>query len=128
MKFNTSLLKDNDYISLIKTTWDENIRNYVVPDDQSKRSQKTFLVSDLLFFETLEMGTRGKTISYPSFKKHQARKEKESLTIKIKDLKKRMESDASEDLNEKLAEKYQNLNYIRSENGKGTILRSKIKM
>ncbi len=39
-----------------------------------------------------------------------------------------MDSDASEDLNEKLAEKYKNLNYIRSEKGKGSILRSKIKI
>ncbi len=39
-----------------------------------------------------------------------------------------MDSDTSEDLNEKLAEKYQNLNYIRSEIVEGTILRSKIKI
>ena len=40
----------------------------------------------------------------------------------------RIDSDISEDLNEKLAEKYQNLNYIRSEKVKRTILRSKIKI
>ncbi len=66
-KFNTSLLKDKNYISLIKSTVDENIKRYIVPDDQSERSQTKFLVNDQLFFETLKIEIRGKTISYSSF-------------------------------------------------------------
>ncbi len=52
--------------------------------------------------------------------------EKEEKNNENKRLGKTMDSNTSEYLKEKLSEKYQNLNYIRSEKAKWTILRSKI--
>ena len=67
-KFNNSLLKDIDYINMVKGTMNEVIKQYAAtsynPDRISDIHPRdlNILISDNLFFEALLLEIRGKTI------------------------------------------------------------------
>lgn len=72
-KMNNSLLKDKVYVETIKTVIKKVKKQYALPVynldniEQISNSNLKFSISDQLFFETLLMEIRGKTISYSSF-------------------------------------------------------------
>ena len=73
-KFNNSLLKDIEYVQQIKKLISDLKKQYAVPvynrdniDSVSSQFIQFQMISDQLFFETLLMEIRGKTISYASF-------------------------------------------------------------
>ena len=75
-KFNNSLLKDHIYVSEIKKIIQETKLQYatVIPDgynnvDEIPKQDLTFSINDQLFFETLLLAIRGKTIAYASHQK-----------------------------------------------------------
>ena len=70
-KFNNTLLKDAEYITTVKNTIKATIEQYSVQENwhDIQVNDLQFEISDQLFFETLLMEIRGKTISYSSFKK-----------------------------------------------------------
>ena len=74
-KFNSSLLKDKVYIDEIKKVISNTKQQYAVPVynfDQIENIPNEdilFVINDQLFFETLLMEIRAKTISYSSYKK-----------------------------------------------------------
>ena len=83
-KHNNSLLNDKDYIEIINNKIDEVKNQYAlpvynmdqinnIPDDQIQ-----FVISDQLFFETLLMELRGKSISFSSYKKKASEKKKKN--------------------------------------------------
>ena len=83
-KHNNSLLNDKDYIEIINNKIDEVKKQYAlpvynmdqinnIPDDQIQ-----FVISDQLFFETLLMELRGKSISFSSYKKKASEKKKKN--------------------------------------------------
>ena len=89
-KFNNSLLKDKSYIKAIKELIEHIKHQYAVilyePEELKTISAKDvqFSISDQLFFETLLMEIRGKTISYASFKKKTDRENEKILNEKLK--------------------------------------------
>ena len=71
-KFNDSLLGDIEYVSLIKVCITEIINQYKINLMDQKNPELDlvqFSINDQLFWETLKLGMRGKTISYASYKK-----------------------------------------------------------
>ena len=74
-KFNNSLLYDKDYITIVKDTILNIKKQYMLPVynpnhvEYISNEDIVFMINDQLFFETLLMELRGKTISYASYKK-----------------------------------------------------------
>ena len=76
-KFNNSLLKDIDYIKIVKETISDVKQTYSMNETQ-------FSINDQLFLETLLLMIRGNTIKYSSFKKKQKQEEEIKLEQEIK--------------------------------------------
>jgi hypothetical protein len=74
-KFNNSLLRDKQYIEEIKRLINDIKKQYAVPvynfDNFHELINKNidFIINDQLFFETLLMEIRGKSIAYSLYKK-----------------------------------------------------------
>ena len=91
-KFNNSLLHDKKYIQEIKKLILEIKKQYAVSPynlknlDNIPNSDLTFMISDKLFFETLMLGIRGKTISYSTFKKKTVLDKEKNLEKEINEL------------------------------------------
>ena len=84
-KFNNSLLKDQNYIKLIKDTISEVIQTYSSNNSRGTvENQPTeFNINEQPFLETLLLMIRGNTIKYSSFKKKQQQEIKLEQEIKI---------------------------------------------
>ena len=128
-KFNNSLLKDIKYADEIKKVITENKQRYALPVyimeniDNIPTDELAFEISDQLFFETLLMEIRGKTISYASFKNKSFLKEEAELNDRIKILEENLtESNVSE-----LDESKNRLREIREHRLEGVALRSKVR-
>ena len=67
-KFNNRLLRDEEYIKIVKDCIDEVIGQYKTEDNENMFDIK-FSIDDQLFWETLKIMLRGKTISYSTIKK-----------------------------------------------------------
>ena len=74
-KFNNSLLKNKDYVKLVKDTIQEVIDTYKTNDEQDI-SNIEFTINDQLFLETLLMIIRDNTIQFSSFNKKKIQKKK----------------------------------------------------
>ena len=79
-KFNNSLLSDKEYIQTIKTLIIDIERQYAalvynINEIQNiKDSEIVFQISDSLFFDTLLMEIRGKSISFSTYKKRKLKR------------------------------------------------------
>ena len=67
-KFNNSLLKNKDYIKLIKDTIKE-VKDTYKTNNEENNNNIEFNINDQLFLETLIMIIRGNTIQFGSFNK-----------------------------------------------------------
>ena len=89
-KFNNSLLKDKAYVKVIKELIEHIKHQYSVIIYESEQIKTIpardvqFIISDQLFFETLLMEIRGKTISYASHKKKTDRENEKVLNEELK--------------------------------------------
>ena len=90
-KFNNSLLKDPEYIQTVKNTINNVKEQYCVKENNenlneiSNRNIK-FNINDQLFFDTMLMEIRCKTVSYASFKKRSQDKREENLLKEINEI------------------------------------------
>jgi exonuclease III len=80
-KFNNSLLKDSQYVNEIKSVISQVKLQYASEAQETEvqlenisKNLISFIIDDKLFFETLLMEIRGKTISYSSYKKNKKTK------------------------------------------------------
>jgi hypothetical protein len=85
-KFNNSLLKDltfvqqtKELIKDIKLRYALEHQNSNIPNENIPDSEIIFSIDDKLFFETLMMEIRGKTIAYSSFKKKTGRQKRKRI-------------------------------------------------
>ena len=85
-KFNNSLLKDQEYVKIVKKVIEEVKNQYAENDQPSEEiSNKDikFSINDQLFLEVLLMEIRGKTISYATYKKKKIDKTEQNLIQEI---------------------------------------------
>ena len=126
-KFNNSLLRDMEYIKVVKECIQRVKEQYMLPIYNleyiiENEQNLEFQISDQLFLETLLMEIRGKTISYSSYKKKQNNLREHNLENEIKHL----EEEEPLDL-EKINEKKLELENFRKEKIQGIMIRAKIK-
>ena len=126
-KFNNSLLRDMDYIKVVKECIQRVKEQYMLPIYNleyiiENEQNLEFQISDQLFLETLLMEIRGKTISYSSYKKKQNNLREHNLENEIKYL----EEEEPLDLL-KINEKKLELENFRKEKIQGIMIRAKIK-
>ena len=84
-KFNNSLLKNKEYIKLVKDTIQEVIDTYKTNDEHAINNIE-FSINDQLFLETLLMIIRGNTIQFSSFNKRKNTEKEKKLEADIKKL------------------------------------------
>ncbi|KAJ8049707.1 hypothetical protein HOLleu_02566 [Holothuria leucospilota] len=74
-KFNTSLLRDKEYVNLVKNTIRETVLNYVATPINGENIENIpkqyiqFRIPESLLLEVFLMNIRGKSISYSSWKR-----------------------------------------------------------
>ena len=88
-KFNNSLLKDSKYVAEIKNVINEVKTRYVDNEQAPENIENNdiqFTINDQLFFETLLMEIRGKTIAYASYKKKTSDQRENQLIKEINKL------------------------------------------
>ena len=85
-KFNNSLLKDQNYIKIVKDTILEVKQTYSLNKDNNNSDAEPikFNINDQLFLETLLLMIRGNTIKYSSFRKKQQQEEERKIEQEIK--------------------------------------------
>ena len=85
-KFNNSLLKDQQYVSLVKHTISEVKQTYLINNGENNiyNQEQEFSINDQLFLETFLLMIRGSTIKYSSQRKKQRQEEEVKLEQDIK--------------------------------------------
>lgn len=128
-KFNSSLLKDADYVKEINAEIVSVVKEYAADTcDISEigdvaQSDIKLTVSNKIFLDFMLMKIRSKTISYATMKKKKVREQEQNLIRDIESLEK-IENKTENEL-EQLKEKNKELEVIRSKRMEGVLLRSK---
>ena len=134
-KFNSALLRDREYVDIVKDTLWETVEMYAalpynrqnlknIPLDKIRLS-----ISDQLFLETLLMNVRGNSISFSSKKKRKAAQQEKDLEKKICEIEESIHADfARIDAHklETLNNYKDELQSIRDVKIKGCMLRAKV--
>lgn len=126
-KFNNSLLRDIDFVNLIKKHISEIKQQYAVPiynfDNfgQMNNEEIEFTISDQLFLEILLCEIRGKTIAYASFKKRETNSREIALQKQLTEEEQNIELN---NLN-KIEEIKKELEEIRKKQAEGAAIRSR---
>ena len=129
-KFNNSLLKDPTYVALVKKIISETKTQYVIPIydfnnlDNIPNDEIQFVIDDQLFFETLLLEIRGRTVSYACHKKKENRRVEDRLVAEITILDKK-ENKTDDDF-ENLKTKNLELEQLRNLKIQGMMIRSRI--
>jgi len=132
-KFNNSLLKDNKFVKLVKDKISEIKFQYAVSPYNPNHvnicpnREIQFQINDQLFFETLLVQLRGIVISYSAKKKRDRLKLEVDLEKKIEEIEGKIKRNPQNynKLTEKLEETNLEIENIRNEKIKGTIIRSR---
>ena len=129
-KLNCSLLKDLNYLDMVKQTISETIKNYACPiyaDDyiksQDARKDIQMTINDALFLEMLLMNIRSKTISYSVNVARERSKTEKHILLTLAELESRP-SPTTSDINE-ISKKQAELQAFRSTSNEGSIIRSR---
>ena len=122
-KFNNTLLKDQVYVAIVKDKIKTVKEQYSAQQNASEIpiSELVLKISDQLFFDTLLMEIRGKTISYSSYKKKSQDQKEFTLLEEIKAL----EEDFDPSKENSLKEKQKELFEIRQKKLEGVKIRSR---
>ena len=129
-KFNNSLLKDQQYVSLVKNTISDVKQTYQINNVENNidNQEQEFSINDQLFLETLLLMIRGSTIKYSSQRKKQRQEEEAKLEQDIKLIEEEVNANflnLSEDVLDELESKKSLLNEIQKEKIEGVLLRSR---
>ena len=129
-KFNNSLLYDSEYVTMIKTTITNIMKQYCLPVynldniNNIDKQEIQFNINDQLFFEALLLEIRGNTITYSSHKKKKEELEEKKLNDDIKRIEEKDTLNQEEML--RLEEKKNRLQEIREKKIKGMMIRSRL--
>ena len=129
-KFNNSLLKDQQYVSLVKNTISDVKQTYQINNGENNidNQEQEFSINDQLFLETLLLMIRGTSIKYSSQRKKQRQEEEAKLEKDIKLIEEEVNANflnLSEDVLDELESKKSLLNEIQKEKIEGVLLRSR---
>ena len=95
-KFNSSLLRDINYVNIVKKCIAETITTYKNPhcniQDNINTNEPPFCIDDNQFLETLLMNIRGKTISYSCYRKKLISRSEIELENKINRIEQEIQS------------------------------------
>ena len=129
LKFNTSLIRDTNYVKIVKICIAETITTNKNPhfnvQDNVNTDDPPFCINDNFFLVTLLMNIRGKTISYSCYKQKRSEIELEN---KIKIIEQEIQSNfLNISLTEfaNLDESKRELENIRNDRLKGNMIRSR---
>ena len=124
-KFNNSLLRDTEYVELINFCIIETVNQYKInflEQENPNPSEVRFSVNDQLFWETLKLMIRGKTISYATYKKRLQNNRETELEAKLQQLYQTFEQNREE-----ISHLSSELTRIRDDRIKGILLRAKVR-
>ena len=124
-KFNNNLLGDIEYVDLIKTCILETVNQYKVNNLNQENTEPTplqFSINDQLFWETLKLMIRGKTISYSTYKKRSQNEREKQINEKLIQLYQNFEANTEE-----IGQLSTELSQIREDRIKGILLRAKVR-
>ena len=121
MHKNNRLLRDEEYIKIVKDCIDEVIGQYKTEDNENMFDIK-FSIDDQLFWETLKIMLRGKIISYSTFKK----KERENIEFELESKLTTLYQNGGTH-EEEISKLESELKNIREEKVKGIFIRAKAK-
>ena len=129
-KFNVSLLKDPNYIKLVKNTIQTTVCEYAVPiyrDDYVKENLTSveFTISSSLFFEMLMLTLRRETVTFGIKKSKEERKQEKQLENIIGELENKVNEIGSREINDQLEGKKKALERLREKKIIGSIVRSR---
>ena len=124
-KFNNNLLGDVEYVNLIKSCITETVNQYKTNylDQENIEPQLIqFSINDQLFWETLKLMIRGKTISYATYKKRTQNEREKRINDKLVQLYQNFDSNKDE-----ITQLSTELTQIREDRIKGILLRAKVR-
>ena len=124
---NTSLLVDTEYKNIIINVINEEVERYKTGEVHLNGEQIiTFNISDQLFFDTLKMSIRGRTIAYSSRKNKNTNMAEKQLESKIKTLEDNIFTGIIDSqMLDELEESKEQLKQIRNQRMKGVMIRDK---
>ena len=128
-KFNSSLLRDQQYVAEVNETIEKVTKQYAATPynrehvSEVNSEELNLLISDRLFLDVLLMEIRGKTIAYATMKKKKTLELEKKLFDEISTLEKVENKDLNNIKN--LEEKKHQLKSIREKRMEGVLLRSK---
>ena len=127
-KFNTSLLKDKEYIGIVKVEIKKTIEQYTRVTNNNER---VTTLSNQMLFEMIKLNIRGVTIPYCSRLKKKRKNLEYDLEVKIRDLEGQLLSQNTQnyaEITSKIQKCKEDLQQIRQAAVQGMILRSKTKL
>ena len=130
-KFNTALLRDKDYINLVKKVIQNVIERYTNVNQDNNESSQT--ISNQMLWEMIKLGIRGETIPYCIQRKKKLDKEESELEHRIRELDDCLNAGCNSAnmaltlITEKEKLK-QNLEILRENKLNGSLIRSKAKI
>ena len=129
-KLNCSLLKDLEYLQMVKRVIQETVQSYACPiysndyvGSPAARETIQLTIGDNLFLETLLMNIRSQTISY-SIRKTRDRTKEEKQLLKELSVLESLSKPSSEDI-ERIDKKQSELQSLRRPANEGRIIRSR---
>ena len=128
-KFNNSLLRDAQYIQIIKYSIAEVIEQYKLPNQNNDIEPKDlqFSINDQLLFETLKLTIRTKTIPYAAQKKRERLQNETNIEKLIQEAEENFNKKPTQNNKAELEEHQQTLEQIRQNKVEGLITRAKAK-
>ena len=129
-KFNVSLLRDLEYVNIVKKTIRDVACEYSLPVYsleyvEQNPSKVQFKIDPSLFFEVLLLTIRRETVAFGIKKKRAERKREKELEKKIAKNEVEIDLSGSESLMETLQQQKKDLEGIREQKLKGSLIRSR---
>ena len=132
-KFNSSLLKDEQYEKVIKELVTDTVRQYAIPiyrsdfvADRTHFDEIQFTITSHLFYETLIMLLRGETVRFSKRKARMVREEEGNISAEISRIREELTNNPNPEKLQCLEEAQQRLEDIRRPKIEGLITRSRV--